>query len=243
MKRTKEQKAADRALFKQMTLLKKVDHIWYYFKWPIICGTILLALIISTIYQIITKKDPVFYLGLTNVALSSEFEESVTTAYLADTGKDPDKVEIYLYKDLYLSDDAEGEAHKTAYASKVRLMASVEKKEFDAVFMSGQAYDILSSQGYLMDLKELSAGDPALQKLLEPVLAENEVYVEDNAIEYELNVDDSHQIVSETVANAVRLDELPFFYDAGFREPFYFGLIGNTPRTQECIEYLEYLLR
>ena len=243
MKLSKEEKAADRALFKSMPFRKKVGHIWYYHKWKIIFGMIVLGLIGSSIYQVLTKKDPVLYLGMMNVSVSYKFEERITTDYLNDAGRDPDREEVFIYHELYLSEDAEGEQHKSVYASRIKLMASVEKQEFDAVLMSRQAYDILSAQGYLMPLETLTAGDPALQALLAPVAAENEVYLEDNAIDYELNVDESHEIVSETVANAVLLNSGLLFSEAGFQDPIYFGVIGNSPRTQACIEYLEYLLR
>ena len=243
MTQTEPGKAGRRSSFKSLSPAKKAEHIWYYHKWKIIFGLIALILIGTTVHQLLHRKEILLYLGMTNVTLSSELEETLTTGYLEDAGFDPGKTEFYIYHDLYLSEDAEGDAHRSAYASRIKLMASVEQQCFDAVFMSRQAYDILSAQGYLMDLEALLENDPDLKAELEPFLAENEVYLEDNAISYELNEADSHEIISETVINAVRLDELPFYRSAGFREQFYFGLIANTPRTQACLSYLEFLIR
>lgn len=243
MRRTKEEKAADRALIRSMPFKKRAGHIWYYYKWRIIFGLIALILVGSTVYQLITQKDRILFLGLTNVTLSADFEQTITGDYIADAGRDPDKEEIYLYRELYLSKDAEGEAHKSAYATNIKLMASVERQEFDAVLMSRQAYDILSSQGYLMDFEEVFAQEPSLRKVLEPVLAENEVYLLDNDIEYQLGEAESHDVVSETAVNAVCLSGQPLFASAGFQEPVYFGIIANTPRLETCLDYLQYLIR
>ncbi len=243
MRRTKEEKAADRDRFRNMPFKKRLGHVWYYYKWRIIFGLIALILVGSTVYQFATQKDRILYLGLTNATLSADFEQTITTGFLEDAGRDPDEEEIYLYRELYLSKDAEGEAHKSAYATNIKLMASVERQVFDAVLMSRQAYDILSSQGYPMDLDDVAAKDPSLRETLAPILAENEVYLLDNDIEYQLGEAESHEVVSETAVNAVCLSAQPLFASAGFQEPVYFGIIANTPRLETCLDYLQYLIR
>ena len=240
MKRSKEEKAADRERFRRLSFAQKAEHIWIYYKWPILLGLVFLIIVGSAVNRRLHRKDSVLYLGLTNVVLSSELEGSVTAGFLENAGFDPKKAEVTLYKNLYLSEDAEGDAHRISYASKIRLFASLEGQKLDAVLMSRQAYDIMSQSGYLLPLPDFLSADPVLAKAAEPFITENAVILSDNNIEYLLNEEDERQTVTEDVPNALVLNALPLF--GAFDEPVYLGFAGNTPRTEACLKYLSYLL-
>lgn len=242
MKRTKEEKASAREQFRQLSFRKKAEHIFIYYKWYILLGLVLLVILGSAIYRLATKKEPVLYLGLTNVSVGSELEQVLGADYLTYYGLDPRKTEVYLYLDLFLSEDAEGEAHKAAYASRVKLMASVNNQQMDILIMSRQAYDILSAQGYLLELPELLSEAPALSAAAAPLLTENAVVLEDNAIEWQLNEADEHVIRTEQMVNGLRITDLPRFVSAGFSEEVYLGVLANTPRRDACLTYLRYLM-
>ncbi|MBR1841895.1 MAG: hypothetical protein IJ788_01300 [Oscillospiraceae bacterium] len=217
-----------REAFRRLSTREKIDHIWTYYKWFIILGIAAIVIISGEIWRFATKKEPVLYLGLVNVTVGAELESSLDGGFTESLGLDARKNEVLIYRDLYISDSAEGEAHKSAYASRIKLMAAVESKTLDAVLMSRQAYDILSAAGYLMELDGIAPAD---------ILTENEVVLEDNDIEYTLNEASEHIVRTETRSNGARLDSLP-----GFDEPVYFAVIANTEREAECGEYLRYLL-
>ena len=241
MRRDETDRIAARASYEQLSPREKAAHIWLYYKWYILLGITALLILGSVVNRILHKKEAALCLAMTNVTLNDTLMEQVTTDWLTDCGLDPDKSEVVLYSNLYLANDAVGEAHKAAYATQIKLMAAVEEKKLDAVLMSRQALDILSGRGYLLEVSALLAGEPELLQEVEPLLTENVVVLDDNAIEYQLGEAEAYEEVTVTAVNAVRLDELPLFADSGFQEPLYLGFVAPTPRQDACVAYLRYL--
>lgn len=242
MNRSEQDYKTARAAYKQLSPRQKAAHIWLYHKWPILLGLTALVILGSVIYRVLTKKEPVLYLAMVNAAVNSELEEAMTLGFLNDAGFDPERQELLIYRDLYLTEDMDVATHRSAYATRIKLMASVEQRELDLILMSRQSYDILSSQGYLLPVEELLGEAPELREVLAPILTENAVTIEDNEIEYQLNEAEEHVVVTESVVNALRLDSLPLF--AGqFEDPLYLGIVANTPRRTVCLDYLRYLLQ
>ena len=237
MTRSKEQKAADRARFRQLPPAKKAEHIWIYYKWFIILGVAVLVILAGVIHRVLTRKEPHLYMAFFNVSVSETLETELTRDYLLRAGLDPDRTELVLYRGLYLSREATGDAQRSAYASQIKLQASTELKQLDLVLMSRQAYDFLSARGYLLPIRELCGADAALLQRLEPCIQENSVTLSDNEIEYLLGEAETHEIRAESVENALLVNELPLF--AGlYNEPVYLGVVANSPRTGECRAYL-----
>lgn len=142
MKLPEKEKAAQKAAFHAMSPAKKAEHIYTYYKWPILL--VLLALIVlgSVLHRQLTKKDPVLYLAFLNVSVGEDLERQLTADYLTDAGLDARRQEVYLYKDLYISDDADTLNHEFAYASKMKLSGAISAKKLDLVLMNREAYDI-----------------------------------------------------------------------------------------------------
>ena len=46
MKRSKEEKAADRERFRRLSFAQKAEHIWIYYKWPILLGLVFLIIVV-----------------------------------------------------------------------------------------------------------------------------------------------------------------------------------------------------
>ena len=237
MKKSPEEKAALKAAFRAMRPAAKLDHIWTYYKWPILLLLIALLALGSVVRRQLTKKEPVLYTALANVAIGSDLEEGLTGGFLREIGADGRRQEVYLYRDLYLSEDADVINHEYAYASRMKAMGAIQAQRMDVVIMNREAYDLFSASGYLLDLDELLAGEPTLA----PYLRENTVVLSDNAIEWQLNEAESHEVVTDTVRNGLELTQLPLFQAAGFEEELYLGVIANSPRTAAAIQYIQYL--
>ena len=60
-----------------MSLQKKLEHIYFYYKWPILLGLIAVLILGSTLRRQLSKKEPVLYLALANVAVGEDMETSV----------------------------------------------------------------------------------------------------------------------------------------------------------------------
>ena len=235
MKRSPEEIAALRESFRKMDTAHKAEYIYMYYKWFILLGLVALVILGNTLHRQLTKKDVTLYLGLANVSIGTELEQTVTVDFLEWLGQNPKKNEVLVYKGLYLSANASTEDHQYAYASKMKVMAAVNAQRLDVVLMNREAYDLLSRSGYLLPLAELPEN-------LTPYLTENEVILEDNSIDVQLNNAEEYRIVTQTAVNGLNVSEFPLFRDAGFDGAVYIGFLANIPHYDTAVSYLEYLI-
>lgn len=238
---SEKERAARKASFQEMTLAGKAEYIFEYFKVPIFVGLVVLYFTCYTVYQQVTKKDTVLYSGLINISIGDELASQLNEGFLSASGANPKKTEVYLYSGLYMSNNPSLENYEYQYASNLKLLAAIESKQLDLVLMNREAYDLFSQKGYLMDFHDLLVSDDALYQLLEPRLTENTVILKDNAVEYMLNEAHRYQAVTEEVTNGLDVSALPLFQEAGLSDSIYLGVVGNSPRLPEVIQYIEYL--
>lgn len=241
MSLTKKERTERRVSFQKMSPAGKAEYIFDYYKLPIVVGLALLYLFGSMAYRQLTKKEVLVYPALVNISVGEDLEFRLGEGFVSASGTDPRKTEVSLYSGLYLSEDPSSENHEYAYASNLKVMAAIQAKQLDIVLMNKEAYDIFSQKGYLLDLYSLFSPDDSLYHVLEPHLAENTVIIEDNAIEYALNEANRYQAVTEEVTNGLDVSAFPLFQEAGFQEPVYLGVVGNSPRLPAVIQYIEYL--
>lgn len=230
-----------KASFQKMGPVDKIGYIWEYYKLPITVRLVALAFVCSMVYHEVTKKEVLVYSALINVSAGDELASRLDEGFISAEGTDPKRAEVCLYQGLYLSEDPSPENHQYGYASKLKLMASIEAKQLDVVLMNREAYDIYSRNGYLLELDSLLSQDEALYRALEPSLTANTVVLEDNAIEYALNEAHRYQEVTEEAVNGLDLSPSPMFRDAGFPESVYLGVIANSPRLPAVLRYIGYL--
>lgn len=241
MKLTKEERAARRASFREMNMADRAVYIFAYYKLPILLALIALWFICSTVYDRITKKEAVLYSAHINVSVGEDLESRLGPEFIPADGLNPRKAEVYLYRGLYLSDDASTENHQYGYASRLKILAAIEAKQLDIVLMNREAYDILSQNEYLLDLSGFLSEDEPLYHLLDPHLTSNTVIIEDNAIEYTLNEADAYVAVTKEVINGIDVAAFPVFAEAQFPDNVYLGVIANSPRLPTVLRYMDYL--
>lgn len=241
MKPTPQERGDLKLAFRKMSPADKVDYIWTYYKLPITLGLVALFLLYSTVYRQVTKKEAVLYSALINVTVGEDLDVQLNEGFVASIGASPQKAEVSLYRGMYLSNDPSPENHQYGYASKLKLMAAIEAKQLDVVLMNREAYDIFSQKGYLLDLGELLAAEGPLYQTLASQLITNTVILEDNAIEYSLNEASRYEAVTEEAANALDVSASPIFQAAGFSDPVYLGVVGNSPRIPAVLQYIAYL--
>ena len=233
MKLSAEERRQRREMFRQLSRAKKLEHIWLYYKAPILLTILVLGILISGVYRAATKKEPVLYLACVNVSIGEDLETRLTEDYLTYRGLNPKRNEMRLYRNLYLSEDPAASDHEYAYASRMKLLATVNSRQLDLVLMNQEAYDLCSASGYLLDLSGIVGS---------VYLTANQVVLEDNSIEYSLNEASEYNAVTQSVYNALELTQLPAFQNAGFSGSVYIGIVANTPRLAECQRYFEYLI-
>ena len=236
MQLPEHEKRAHREAFRNMTLGQKAEYIFAYYKLPLVLALVALIALGSVLNQKLTYKRPLLYVGMTNVSLDEESELVLTDSYVTSRGLNTRTDEVYFYRDLYLADAESSSDHQYSYASRLKLLASIDAEELDVVVMNQQAYDLLSHSGFLMDLttQGLTVPDELASRL-----AANDVIVSDNELEVQLNEADVYEAVTEKSTNAFDVSDCTVFQN--LPGTIYVGIVGNTPRPEEALAYIAYL--
>ena len=222
---------------------QKIRYIWDYYKLPIVVLCILLYILGYSLYGHFTHKEKILYTALVNVSASDSLTEQLSTGFLDSLDQDTSKTTMQLYTGLYLTDDETNPYHEYTYASRMKILASIDGKQLDVVLMNKEAFDAFSQNGYLCDLEELlSSEDVDLYNRLKPHLVTNTVILEDNSTDLQLDPSITYQAVTEEHPFGLDLSQTSMISDAGVSDIVYLGIIANSPRTEEAIDYVRYLL-
>lgn len=241
MKLSPEERQRRWKQFWEMPPEKKAEHIWMYYKLPLtllVCFTVILF---SGIHNALTKKTPVVYLAYLNISVGEDTDNRISDGFVSYLSRDPKEETVYRYYNLYLSDNPSAENHEYAYTSNLKLLAAINAKQLDLVLMNKEAYDLCSANGYLLDLNSLYPSTDPSNVDVRSLLTTNVVILEDNSIEYNLDEANSYSAVTQSVANAWNVSDLPIFQQAGFSGDIYLGILANTPRLNDAKQYINYL--
>ena len=73
----------------------------------------------------------------------------MSSGFLDSMNADTSKEELKLYTGLYLTDDPDDPNHEYTYASRIKIIASIDDEQLDIVLMNKRAFDAFSQNGYL----------------------------------------------------------------------------------------------
>ena len=241
MKWTDAERAENREALARMTLLQRLEYIFEYYKFPLVLILIAVVALSSVLYYRITYKDTLLYLAYANIAVGDTLDSELGEEFTRSIGADPGKAVVKVYRNLYLSSDPSAQDHQYSYASRLKLMAAMTNRQLDVLLMNQEAYDIMSSGGYLLPLEELLKQDDSLRIRISGQLVTNQVILEDNEIDHQLDESVPYQAVTKTVANAVLISSFDLFEQAEFSGDVYLGVIGNSPRLDTVLQFIDYL--
>lgn len=222
---------------------KKAQYIWDYYKFPIVVCLIFLYIIGYMVYGRFTKKEPVLYVGLINIAAGEQLTSQLDDEFWEFAGETPSGKKVQLYTGLYLTANQDDPNHQYTYASRIKILASIDGEQLDVVLMNKEAFDAFSQNGYLCNLEELlRESSPDTFEELKPYLVSNVTILEDNSDD--LLADDSlpYQAVTEEYPMGLNVSRNGLLEQAGFRDNVYLGVIGNSPRTETAVKYINYLI-
>lgn len=234
--------SATKEQLKQLHGKQKIQYIWDYYRFPIVVGLILLYILGYTVHGHFSKKDTVLYTGLINVSASEQLNSQLGDGFLDFINKNTSRNDLQLYTGLYLTTDQDDPSHEYTYASRIKILASIDNEQLDIVLMNREAFDAFSQNGYLCDLEKLlQKSAPGTLAELKPRLVTNTAILEDNS--EDLLTDDSltYQAVAEEYPMGIDVSQKGIFSQAGFVEPVYLGVIANSPRMDMAVNYIKYL--
>lgn len=221
---------------------KKLQYIWNYYKLPLIALCIFIYIIGYILCAHITRRDTILYTALVNVVTGETLTEQLKEGFVNDLHLNPAKEEVILYTGLYLTDDELNAYHEYTYASRMKILASINGQLLDVVLMDREAFEAFSQNGYLCDLDELlSQKDPSLYDQLKDDLVSGIVILEDNSNERIFDDTIPYSAVTEEHSLGLELSRSSFIRQAGFSDTVYLGVIANSPRMDMAVRYLEYL--
>lgn len=225
-----------------MTKRQKLQYIWDYYKLPIAAICIAVYVIIYIIYGHYTHKDTALYTALVNVNAGENLTDQLSNVFLESQSINTAKNKLNLYSGLYLTNDENSIYHEYTYASRMKILATIDSEQLDIAIMDKEAFDTFSQNGYLCDLDSLLSSEaPKLYKKLKPFLVKNITILEDNSIDLVFDNSLVYKATTEEYTMGLDLSSSPAIHNAGFSETIYLGIIKNTPRKDIVIEYLKYL--
>ncbi len=208
---------------KDMTFQEKLAHLWEYYKWVAITAVILIVAAISVVVSVIeNSKDLAFGGAVVNLTVSEEGNTYMKEGWFNQLGCDPKQQKIELDMLFVPNLDMPSTDTQSALANVTKLTTMISAGQVDYVMADAYSIHYLCSSG---------AFSPLEQVLPAELLAKFEgklVELEDNG---------------ERCLIAIDISELPFVKKHIISaDKTYIAFPGNTPRTQETIEFFEYLM-
>lgn len=134
---------------------KKWEHLWAYYKLPLVLILIALYVIGYISYRNLTRREDVLYLAMVNVSAGSDLTEQLTDGF-AQEQQLTRKQQVNLLEGLLLSENDSAD-EQYVYASEMKLLGAISAQRLDIVLMDEKACAALQEEGYFLDLRTLDS--------------------------------------------------------------------------------------
>lgn len=224
---------------RKMPWRARIPYLWDYYKVPIFTAAILLYILFYILWRFAVRQDLVLFAAAVNAPVSQKtldlMEAFPASSYGPDEGKDrPGAIDFT--GNLVLIDDPSAEDHAYVYASRMKILASIEAEKLDLVIGDERAMESFAEKGFLLPLTDLFEDDPRIG----PRLTEETVIIEDNHVEALLDDTVAYRASTRTEVCAVDLAGLPLLDGPGGPD-LYLGIIANSPRKETAVSFVRYL--
>ncbi len=220
----------------------KIQYIWDYYKVPMAVACILIYIVGYTVYGHVTHKDRPIYVALVNITAGDQLKQQLSDGFLEYAGLNPSKNQAYLYTGLYLTANPNSDYYSYTYASRMKILAALDAEQMDIVLADQEAFDAFAEEGYLYDLNALLAErEPDLYRRISSFLVRSGTDGGGASGDTADGGAASSDTISGGAASGLDLSQSPLIRQAGFDGSVYLGVIGNSPRLDMVINYLEYL--
>lgn len=228
----------------EMPLSKRIQYILDYYKLVLVIIAIFVYILCYIGWRYLTRQDTVLYTAMVNVQMNEETREKFAEFPSSETFHEafPDaskRSAVSLSENLFLTSDSSGDYHEYVYASRLKILASIEAGNLDLVIGDGEALDAFAGQGFLMPLDTLFEGNEKICSRLK----EGTVILEDNHIEVLLDDKIPYQSVTKKEMTAIDITDLDAFSPYWEGRHVYLGIIANSERVQAAKVFTESLFR
>lgn len=196
-----------------MPLKKKWEYIWEYYKWWILGFVLVVCIVVSGIQSARYQSRQLLLNGMfVNTSTSEEGYAYAKEGYWTYTGADPD-TRVELVEARYIQYDLEQPT-----TDDVNLIMSVDTmiaaKDLDYIIGDATAVDFYARRETLLDLTT--------------------VFSQEQLSQFQVMTTDAGVLAISLEGSALQQFGLN-------TEPSYIMIIANSPRTQQCVDFIQYL--
>lgn len=226
----------------EMPLKKRIRQILDYYKLVVVIAAIFIYILCYAGWRYMTRQDFVLYAASVNTGMEEDTREFVLNFPSSETFHEafPEaskRSAVSLSENLFLTSDSSGDYHEYVYASRLKILASIEAEKLDLVIGDAEAMEAFAGQGFLMPLDTLFEGN----KKITDRLTEGTVILEDNHLEVLLDDSIPYHSVTKEELTAIDVTDLECFDPFREGDRVYLGIIANTKRTQAAKVFTESL--
>lgn len=141
--------------FQNMTIGKKLEHIWEYYKLPLLIIALVLFILIYTIVKLVSPEPEVLMnAALVNASpmLTDEGGEDTFDRYLKEHGYQPEEVTIGVNASLYFDPEQMSESNAVSVQA---LAAMVMVGEIDLLTGDEGVFDLLAQGNGLLAMEDV----------------------------------------------------------------------------------------
>ena len=229
-----------------LSLFSRIQYIWDYYKVPLFTAALFIYIICYIIFRHATDRDILLYVAAVNTPVLKETEDYINSFpesdYAVSDAGSSDNAEVKnaivsLTKDLYLTSDPDSEYHQYVYASRLKILASIEAEKLDIVLADREAMEAFAAQGLLMPLESVFSDDSQILDRLET----GTVVLEDNHVDVMLDESVPYEAVTKTEKAYINLSGMTTLTGMPGNRPVYIAIIANTPRQDMAVSFVRRL--
>ena len=208
---------------KDMSFREKLAHLWDYYKWVAITAVVIIIAAVSVVVSVAqNSKELVFGGAAVNLTISEEGNAYLKEGWFEAMGCNPKTQKIELDMLFVANLDMPNTDVQASLGGITKITTMISGSQIDYVMADAYSIHYLCSGG------SFSALDKVLPAELLAKFEGKLVELEDNG---------------EKCLIAIDISDLPFVKKHVIStDKTYIAFPGNTPRTQETIAFLEYLM-
>ncbi len=237
----------EREALKHGTPKQKLAYFLDYYKWQTIAAVVAIIVLVSFIYEQVTKKEDLLYATFLNCVSAQDASSVLSEDFLGRLGADPAKSQISIDNTLTITDNALDE---TTYASIQKMTVYIAAKELDLIACDEEVLNRYAYDEILFDLRDVLS--PEQIKAYEPyfyyvdwAIVEKQAEAYDNLEEYIPHYPDASkpEEMEDPVPVALFLGDnakLKDLYEFVGDSPA-IGIVVNTPRPEAATAFIDFL--
>lgn len=224
----------ERDAIKNGTWKQKFDYYFYYYKWHVIACILVIAFVISLVYTIATKKEPVLSGILLNAyTQDAEVQQTLIDDFMKEYEIDTNEYVVDIRNNLgFISEEAQKNSGidqsaqmassniaESNYSTQQIMMAQIEAKELDFVTGDPSTMNAFYEGEFFLNLSEIFT-----EQQLEPYK------------DYLVYVDNVPAFLD--VSHCKKLTDL-YSYK---HEVIYFGVICSTEHPDTLLNFIDFIV-